>query len=180
MTTLHFVLARLRAVFPQRFLQNLGFTLPSMLGRCVFCMRSAFLSAVVVWLGAAAAAFLAENMAAIIIALPAAALSMLWFAHLTAYAIQVTRHARADAEELPDPARRAFFPAFAKTFALAALATSLPGAALAMSQCQRNCYDSSSSCINDCQKCCSGSVESAMSCSQGCTSQLHTCLSSCS
>lgn len=111
-------------------LTSLGITTFGKLGRCLFCMRAAFVSAIVVSLLAVVALALVPwtAIAAALLGL-AAAFSLLWLAHLTAYAIRFARWQGSAATERGHPAglaRRHVMTHFARALALIALATALP------------------------------------------------------
>jgi hypothetical protein len=113
-----------------RFLSYFGIS--AKLGACAFCMRMAFVSATVAWLVAFGVQLVLHQQAvALVVAAIALALSFLWIAHLTAYSARrarcTVRTATMDtAGNVTRHSRRDLFPLFAKTFALAALATALP------------------------------------------------------
>jgi hypothetical protein len=95
-------------------------------------MRMAFLSAGCVWFAALAAeVFLPGTIVVIALVAVALALSLLWLAHLVAYAARRARCAARTpsvdrAGTITRYRRRDIFPLFARTLALAALATALP------------------------------------------------------
>ena len=116
----------------KRHLQTIGITSWAMLGRCAYCMRAAVTSALVMWLIAFALPVITASRLPMIVAmLIASALSLLWIAHISAYALRrvqctlgtpsvevggdVSRHSRRD-----------LFPLFAKAFVFAAIATTVP------------------------------------------------------
>jgi hypothetical protein len=123
------------------------------LGRCPKCMRSSFVFAAALW-GAALGAGQFGAWRALAIALLAAALAAgaLWLAHLAAYAFR--------SADGVDPARRRAIPAFAKAFAIIAIAT-MAGPRIAFAfpgQCTRD---------DDCGvgwKCCNTSCEQVSTC----------------
>ncbi len=123
-------------------LGRLGITVN--LGRCMFCMRAAFFSAVSLWLFVLAA-FVITSRVEILVPLIAAAtaFSLLWLVHLATYAGLVARHRTAAAAAglrglTIKPSRRELFGTFAKAFAAMAVATMLPamwGSARAQGTC---------------------------------------------
>ncbi len=123
-----------------RLLAQLGIT--ANLGRCMFCMRAAFLSAVSLWLLTFVAIAVTPRVGIVAPLLAAAAaFSLLWLAHLATYAGLVAHHrtvvARAGLDGFTT-SRRELFGVFAKAFAAAAVATVLPamwGAARAQGTC---------------------------------------------
>lgn len=115
-----------------QFLTRLGITTLHKLGRCAFCMRAAFVSAAFVWLFAFLVQVVIPNrIVAVALMIAASALSILWLAHLTAYAV---RSARCKVSTVTIDvsgtvtkfSRRDLVPFFVRTFALAAVATVLP------------------------------------------------------
>lgn len=131
--------------------KSLAQTLVSHLGVCPRCMRKSFTAAFVASVITAAAWAWAPPSLAAFIAASAVGLFGLWLAHLTVYAwrrIIVAR--KAPAEEVPDFARRAVFPAFASIFVGAAIATALP-ARFAHAE---TCGDSTVTCTGSTPTCC--------------------------
>lgn len=113
-----------------RILAHFGIT-PA-LGRCGFCMRAAFLSFVAAGLLAGSLLIVAPaSLAAGASLTVAAALGLLWLAHLAAYAIRAARCRAATPTLAASGAvirhsRRQVFAVFTGAFAFAALATVLP------------------------------------------------------
>ena len=124
----------------RQFLRHFGIT--RNLGRCRSCMRASFLSAACVWLAAFVVFAVAPSARALGLAFLAAGatLSVLWLAHLTAYAARAARCRLSTATIATDGtvtrhSRRELVPLFAKAFALIAFATALPAlASKAMAQ----------------------------------------------
>jgi hypothetical protein len=107
------------------------------LGRCPTCMKTSFLAAAAAWLLALGVATQTSSAAGTVVWLAPVAFTMLWIAHLAAFAGRATRGAFQKAQErdrrLGRPAatptrrsRRRFVLHFARTFAIAAVATSIP------------------------------------------------------
>ena len=115
----------------REYLPYFGITTISKMGRCRFCMRAAFVSAVstsilafgilAVWPGAV----MGYGLAGV-----AAALLVLWLAHITAYAARTARCKVKTVTVLDNSlathTRRDLLPLFAKAFAFMVLATALP------------------------------------------------------
>lgn len=109
----------------------------SKLGRCQFCIRTALLVALAAW-ACAGAAFLWLVPLALPLAAVAAALTMLWLAHLLAFAWRAATHREAGTADQPNLARRDFFPVFIRAAAFIAASSAVP--ALAAGQCPPGFY----------------------------------------
>jgi hypothetical protein len=113
----------------RQLLAQFGITTIGKLGRCSYCTRSAFVSAVLAWL--LAFVFLAVTpwtMIAMALAATAAMFSILWLAHLTVFAARSARCriSTVTVDEngvVTNYSRRDLFPFFAKAFAFVALAS---------------------------------------------------------
>lgn len=129
--------------------------LNSKVGRCAVCMRKSFSAALVSWLVASFLMVALGNKIATDMALSlAVALTALWLAHLTAYAVRAASPKSPPRVAAPSPAwsRRDFLPTFGKVFAGVALATALPGLAFAQDRlrdCLTCCAKYQNSCGND-------------------------------
>ncbi|MBI1212274.1 MAG: DUF3624 family protein [Alphaproteobacteria bacterium] len=79
----------------RQFLTRLHVASIDELGRCLFCVRAALVSAVVAWAATIAlAVFAPSGIATVAAALIAVALTTLWGAHLTAHALRVVQARR--------------------------------------------------------------------------------------
>jgi hypothetical protein len=113
-----------------RLLAQFGVT--AHLGRCMFCMRAAFLTTVSMWLLVLVALALTSRIGFIApLVATATAFSVLWLVHLAAYAERVVQHQGIAAiRDLDGFAtkrnRRELFRIFAKAFAAVAVTTMLP------------------------------------------------------
>ena len=112
------------------------------LGHCPRCIGSAFRFAAAAWLAAfVTLTVLEQPIVANLLLIVAGLITTLWVAHLVAYATKVTvgvprstrEAARAVAGRSENRSRRELFPAFARTLAFVALATSIPMFAKAQS-----------------------------------------------
>ena len=108
-------------------LRRLGVSSIDELGRCLFCMRAAFLSAFCAWGTALAVMGIAPRLAPLL-AIVALALTTLWLTHLTAFAMRAARsQSRKAAACGTSPAishtRRGLIASFAKAFAGIAMAS---------------------------------------------------------
>jgi hypothetical protein len=134
-----------------RRLQTVSIAMLRELGRCPHCMRKSFVAAVV----ASAASLLArewirEALALIPLAVLAAAMIMLWAAHLVIFSLrQVVGGKSLEVHLEPDSGRRSFLPTFAKALAGAAVLTALPKFARAEDKCDR-CISNREKCMDAC------------------------------
>lgn len=121
------------------------------LGRCPKCMRQSFLAAAAAW-GLAATLWLVNAMGIVMLAAMAAALgaTLLWLAHLAAYAVRAAR-ATADA---PLESRRRFASNLLKAAGAMAIITALPGTALADNCCDCSKCSSQQVCCKTANGCC--------------------------
>ncbi len=112
-----------------QFLRRLRISSIGELGRCLFCIRAAFLSAICAWGTALAVMGTAPRLAlAPVLAVVAFALTALWLAHLTAFAM---RAARSQSQKVAacsraltiGRTRRELIASFAKAFAGIAMAS---------------------------------------------------------
>lgn len=110
----------------------MGAMLPSLsskLGECSYCMRKAFQSAIGTFASVAVAIYLtAPTLIVLSLASLAVLLTLLWIAHLIAFASR-----RANSHRLPSGSvtRRSVVTTFARAFVGVALATSVPSRAVA-------------------------------------------------
>lgn len=113
-------------------LQRIGITSWSMLGRCGYCMRAAATSALVTWLIALPISAATSNPFIAMAAIgTSSALTLLWIAHISAYALRSAQCKLRTPTVAEDgtaayQSRRDLFPMFAKAFVLVALATAIP------------------------------------------------------
>lgn len=142
------------------------------LGVCRRCMHQSFVAALLAAAAAAVAwAWFGSSVAIAFLAAGALGLTLLWIAHVVAYAARTAIRPRcaAHADAVADPSRRTFLPAFVKTAAGVALATALP-ATLAMADCEGDCNKYFKACMGDC---------SGAGCLQKCASYRTACLRKC-
>ena len=113
-----------------RILARLGITAGHALGRCPLCIRAAFLSSAIAWLIAGVTIAVSSPPVVAMAAVTAAvAFSILWVAHLTAFAVRAARCRVRTAAAPTAPSRlsrRDLYPVFAKAFMFVAAATALP------------------------------------------------------
>ena len=150
---------------------------PSYLGRCPKCMRQSFIFMLGTWSVVLAVIYFADLpapvTAAAMLALGATAL---WLAHVTAFALGAARSRRASESKALDKRvtteivlqqRRQFISSFAKTFLLAAAATTVSTqSAFAQSR------------LSNCLTCCAGKLEACGS-AGSCNVLYQNCVSNC-
>jgi hypothetical protein len=127
------------------------------LGRCPRCMQQAFLAAVSSWLLVIGVALIGHDSRLTAAAtIGALGLTLLWTAHLVAYAARsVAASKRPRHDGTADMSRRHFIPSFARAFGFIALATAFPaGAALAQGCCDCSQCTSDQVCCNTANGCC--------------------------
>ena len=139
------------------------------IGRCAMCMRKSFFAALATWLVAGFLMVVLGNKVTTDMALGlAVALTVLWFVHLTAYAVRAASSKSPLRVTSSSSAwsRRDFLPTFGKVFAGVALATALPGLALAQDR------------LRDCLTCC---AKYQNSCGNGgdCNVNYQNCVANC-
>lgn len=107
------------------------------LGRCQFCVRTAFLSALGGWIVTAATVQWHASLAWLPL-VAASALTLLWLAHLVAFGLRVVHHREQTPEAAPLPGRRDFFRVFTRAVGFIAVASAVP--ALASVKCPDGFY----------------------------------------
>lgn len=112
-------------------------TITSKLGTCQFCVRTALLTALGTWCAAWVSSFWNGTLSLALFT-AAAALTLLWLSHLTAFGLRVVRHRQANMPERPDMRRREFFAVFARAVAFIAASSAIP--ALAGGKCPDGFY----------------------------------------
>lgn len=161
--------------------RSLGITRITKLGGCGFCMRAAFTSAASAWVVTAALAFAGEDMIAKLAGVAALMFSVLWVAHLMAFAGRATSRARYNANGTASTtvhSRREMFSLFARSVGIVAALTVLPTFALpAYAEECDNCDRKASR--NDCYTCCSCKNGN---CVKGCATaaDYNACVNRCS
>lgn len=135
------------------------------LGRCPKCMRQSFLVALAAWAAAIIARVMDGSGALSIgIALGAGALSLLWVAHLLAYAARsVAPLPAGDSSGAETLSRRDIIPKFARAVGVMALVTATPASVWAQSCCDCSKCASGQNCCNTAHGCC-GCFPGGVSC----------------
>ncbi|MDE2163348.1 MAG: DUF3624 family protein [Alphaproteobacteria bacterium] len=147
------------------------------LGRCPKCMRQSFIFMMGAWAVALVTPSVTDLPApAIAAAALASAATVLWLAHITAFALGAAGSAdksgntaleRNISAGLVSQQRRQFISSFAKVFVLGAAATALPaGSVFAQSH------------LNDCLTCCASKLKACGSDGK-CNTLYQNCVSSC-
>ena len=147
------------------------------LGRCPKCMRQSFIFMLGAWAAALVAASVTDSPAPVIAAATlASGATVLWLAHITAFALGAAGSANNSENKalerrilagLASQQRRQFIASFAKVFVLGAAATALPvGSAFAQSH------------LSDCLTCCASKLRACGSDGK-CNTLYQNCVSSC-
>jgi hypothetical protein len=137
-------------------LTRLRTTVSATFGRCGRCMQKSFLAALCSWILVIGVALIGDDSRITAAALIGAlALTLLWTAHLVAYAarsVAVSERPRNDGT--PDMSRRGFIPRFVRALGLVALATALPAGMALAGCCDCGRCSSNQVCCNTANGCC--------------------------
>lgn len=135
------------------------------LGRCAVCMRQCFVAAVSAWaVSLALWLVIAIHLIADVALVAATCLTVLWIAHLVAYASRMAAASEGHVTSAHKISRREAIPTFARAFGAIALSTALPVcAAAAQSCCDCSKCNSNQVCCNTANGCC-GCFPAAIKC----------------
>jgi hypothetical protein len=145
-------------MYRDRLMRWFGVSLWRSLGSCLCCMRSSFRAAAIAWvLTGVSQTFPVPTQWLTGTSIAAAALTVLWLGHLLAHSVKVSaagRLSRGAGSKQGPVSRRELMPIFARAFAMAAIATSIPN--LASAECDKaaaeRCQTAASGCRSHCSR----------------------------